>query len=304
MYQEFYGLSGKPFSLLPDADFLFLSKLHGRAVNHLEYGSMTEAGFIVITGDVGAGKTTIIRHYLKHLKSDIKVGVINNASAALDGLLNWIVATFELDRGGKDDVDLYNVFLDFLVQQYSRGRRTVLIVDEAQNLRREVLEELRVLSNVNYGKDQLLQIILAGQPELLEILQRPDMQQFKQRIAVHVHLEPLKALETAGYIRHRLSIVDGKPDIFDAPALAAAHYFTGGVPRLINLLSDSALVYGFSEDQVTIGLETIAEVVADRERAGLSPFHSPGSGWTIDTVRDAIQPFLKEIEAQSQKETG
>ena len=295
MYQEFYGLSAKPFSLLPDADFLFLSKLHGRAVSHLEYGSITEAGFIVITGDVGAGKTTIIRHYLKHVKSDVKVGVISNANAQLSGLMNWIVATFELERAGKDDVDLYNIFLDFLIQQHSRGKRTVLIVDEAQNLKREVLEELRVLSNVNSGKDQLLQIILVGQPELLEVLQRPDMQQFKQRIGVHVHLEPLKARESAGYIRHRLSVAGGRPDIFDAQALAAIHYFTGGVPRLINLISDQALVYGFSEDQETIGLETVAEVALDRARAGLSAFRDPGAGWNLETLRAEIGPIMMEI---------
>jgi type II secretory pathway predicted ATPase ExeA len=298
MYQEFYNLSGKPFSLLPDADFLFLSRRHGRAVNHLEYGTVTEAGFIVITGDVGAGKTTVIRHFLKTVKSDVTVGVINNANAALGSLLSWVASAFELPRAGKDEVELYNVFTDFLIAQYGKGKRVVLVIDEAQNLRRDVLEELRVLSNVNNGKDQLLQIILVGQPELLDVLRQPDMQQFKQRIAVHCHLDPLRPRETADYIRHRLSVVGGAPDIFDSEALAAVHYYSGGVPRLINLLCDQALTYGYSEDQPQIDAKTIGEVVADRASSGLSPFFNTGNAWQDVRQTNEIQALLKDVAAE------
>ncbi len=274
MYESFYGLSGKPFSLLPDADFLFLSKRHRRAINLLEYGIVTQAGFMVITGDVGAGKTTVIRRYLKSAGSDVTVGVITNASASLGRLLNWVAMAFELKTTGQDEVSLYTSFVDFLLAQYARGKRTVLIIDEAQNLKADMLEELRMLSNVNNEKDQLLQMVLVGQPELLDMLKRPDLRQFVQRISVHCHLEPLSAAETAAYIRHRLGVVGGSPELFDDTACAAVFYFTSGVPRLINLLCDQAMVYAFSEDQPHISFETIAEVAADRDRAGLSAFRN------------------------------
>ena len=260
---------------------------------------MTEAGFIVITGDVGAGKTTIVRHYLKHLRPDVTVGVINNANPSIGNLMGWITAAFEIDRKGRDDVALYDAFMAFVATQYGLGKRTVLIIDEAQNLTRDILEELRMLSNVNYGKDLLLQIILVGQPELLDTLKRDDMQQFRQRIAVHCHLAPLSAQETAGYIEHRLSVVDGTLDIFREEALAAVHYYTGGVPRLINLLCDQALTYGFSEDQEVVTAKIVAEVVADRAGTGLSPFLNSEQGWTMATRLPEVKLIRKEIAAMS-----
>jgi type II secretory pathway predicted ATPase ExeA len=296
MYESHYGLSGKPFSLLPDPGFLFLSHRHRRAVNLLEYGLVTQAGFIVITGDVGAGKTTVIRHFLKNAGPDVTVGVITNASPSLGRLLGWVTTAFEME--GSTDVDavtLYNRFVDFLLAQYAKGKRAVLVIDEAQNLKPDMLEELRMLSNVNNEKDQLLQMVLVGQPELLDILKRPDLRQFVQRISVHCHLDPLNAGETAAYIRHRLGVVDGKPDIFDDIACAAVHYFTGGVPRLINLLCDQALVYGFSEDAPKIGYETVAAVVADRNRAGLSAFQSLPADGTSASLLNQLQGMLGEI---------
>jgi type II secretory pathway predicted ATPase ExeA len=304
MYEGFYKLRGKPFSLLPDADFLFLSRRHGRAINHMELGTMAEAGFIVITGDIGAGKTTIVRHYLRNTDSNLTVGVINNAGASAGKLLGWIVSAFEIDHAGKDEVSLYNDFVTFLTTQYGKGRRTVLIIDEAQNLRWDVLEDLRMLSNVNSGQDQLLQIILVGQPELLETLKREDMQQFRQRITVHCHLDPLTAAETAGYIIHRLSVVGGGAELFDKDAIAAVHYYSGGVPRLINLLCDHALTYGFSEDRPVITAEIVAEVVADRQPSGLSPFVHGDQGWKEvsrsedgKAIRSEIRKFFMEPAA-------
>lgn len=275
MYENFYQLSGKPFSLLPDADFLYLSKWHRKAVNLLEYGIVTHAGFIVVTGEVGAGKTTIIRRYLKDAGSDVTVGVITNSSHSLGSLLSWVATAFELDnRNSTDTIALYSTFIEFLLAQYAAGKRTVLIIDEAQNLSADLLEELRMLSNVNNERDQLLQIILVGQPELLDTLRRNDLRQFVQRISVHCHLDALPPEETVAYIRHRLAVVGGKPDIFNLEACAAVHYFSGGVPRLINLLCDQAMMYGFSEDQRVITVETVREVVKDRAKGGLSPFRA------------------------------
>jgi type II secretory pathway predicted ATPase ExeA len=272
VYESFYGLSARPFSLLPDADFLYLSKRHRMAVNLLEFGMVTQAGFVVISGEVGAGKTTVVRRYLRTIGDNVTVGVINNANKGFGRLLTWVAMAFELDHRGRDYAKLYTRFVDFLVAQYAAGKRTVLIIDEAQNFKADTLEELRMLSNVNNEKDQLLQMVLVGQPELLDTLKKPELRQFVQRISVHCHLEPLDGAETANYIRHRLGVVGGAPTLFDDTACAAVYFFSGGVPRLINLLCDLALVYGFSDDQPRIGIDCIVDAVLDRNKTGLSPF--------------------------------
>jgi type II secretory pathway predicted ATPase ExeA len=295
MYQRFYGLSGRPFSLLPDASFLFMSKRHRRAINMLEYGIETQAGFIVITGDVGAGKTTLIRRYLKNATADVTVGVITNSSTSLGRLLGWVCQAYGIETQGQDDVQLHNRFIEFLLAQYGLGKRTVLIVDEAQNLTPDMLEQMRMLSNVNNEKDQLLQIILVGQPELLQTLKRPDLRQFVQRISVHCHLDPLTAKETADYIRHRLSVVNGSPDLFDDMACAAVYYFTDGVPRLINLLCDQAMTYAFSEDLPKINAELVVEVVSDRNQMGLSAFRSLPL-LLHEGMAHAFRPYMTAIE--------
>jgi type II secretory pathway predicted ATPase ExeA len=275
MYEAFFGLSGKPFSLLPDADFLFLSKRHRSAVNLLEYGMLSQAGFIVISGEVGAGKTTVIRRYLHTAGPDVTVGVITNSSKGFGRLLSWVAMAFELDHRGRDYVKLYNRFVEFLLAQYAAGKRAVLIIDEAQNLKADTLEELRMLSNVNNEKDQILQVVLVGQPELLDTLKKPELRQFVQRIAVHCNIDPLDLTETAQYIRHRLSVVGGAPSLFPDAACAAVYYFTGGVPRLINLMCDVAMVYAFSEESTEVGIDTIVEAAKDRAQGGLSPFRAP-----------------------------
>lgn len=295
MYESFYGLSAKPFSLLPDSDFLFLSKRHRMAVNLLEYGMMTQAGFIVISGEVGMGKTTIIRRYLKNAGDDVVVGLVTNSSKTLGKLLSWVAMAFEIDHRTRDQLKLYDRFVAFLLARYAEGKRTVLIIDEAQNLKAEMLEDLRMLSNVNNEKDQLLQIVLVGQPELLDTLKRPELRQFVQRIAVHCHIEPLSALETASYIRHRISVAGGNGQLFDDMACAAVHHFTGGIPRLINLLCDVALVYGFSEELPRIDFATVAEVAEDRNRSGLSPFRADSAD--RDQLRSEVTALMVEQPA-------
>ena len=302
MYESFFGLSAKPFSLLPDANFLFFSKRHKRVVNLLEYGTITQSGFMVITGEVGAGKTTIIRHFLKNLESSVSVGVITNPSKTIGSLLGWIATAFEIEVPDNDEVKIYNAFIEFLLTQYAKGRRTVLIIDEAQNMTVQMLEDLRMLSNVNNERDQLLQIILVGQPELLITLKREDLRQFVQRISVHCHLTSLTGIETAAYIRHRLSVVGGKPEIFDDVACAAVHHFTFGVPRLINLLCDHALMYAFAEDETIVSFSTILEVVSDRNNSGLSAFRALPEGQADDQVLKDLEPILNEIRKSPNKE--
>ncbi|HVI87916.1 MAG TPA: AAA family ATPase [Dongiaceae bacterium] len=272
MYEQFFGLSGKPFSLLPDADFLYMSRRHRMALNLLDYGIMTQAGFVVITGEVGAGKTTIVRRFLRAANESLTIGVVTNASAGFGNLMSLIAMAYGLEHRELDTIALYNQFIEFLVEQYGAGKRTLLVIDEAQNLSMDMLEDLRMLSNVNNEKDQLLQVVLVGQPELLAVLKQPQLRQFAQRIAVHYHLEPLGYKETIQYIRYRLSVVDGRPEIFDNLACLAAHYFTGGVPRLLNLLCDLSLVYAFAEEMRHVNIETVIDVVADRSTTGLSPF--------------------------------
>ncbi len=299
MYENFYGLSGKPFSLLPDAHFLFPSAHHRSVMNLLEYGVAAQSGFVVVTGEIGAGKTTIIRRFLKSTGADITVGLITNPSATLGRLLGWVANAFDLPVREGDDTRLYNAFVDFLLQQYAGGKRVVLVVDEAQNLTVDMLEQLRMLSNVNNENDLMLQIILVGQPELLENLKRPELRQFVQRITVHYHLGALSAAETTDYIHYRLKNVGGKEALFDEAACAAVYYFTGGVPRLINLLCDHALVYGFSADAQRISVETVAEVVMDRSRFGLTAFINVPSTLSMLKINDEVRMILNDMRRAS-----
>lgn len=274
MYESFYGFREKPFSLLPDAGFLYLSAKHRMALTLLEYGLMNQAGFTVISGDIGTGKTTLIRQVLNNIDPQITVGLISNTHRTFGDLMQWIALAFALPHQGKDKVQLYHDFMEFIIGEYAKGRRTVLIVDEAQNMSAETLEELRMLSNVNADKDQVLQIILVGQRELRDTLRRPDLVQFAQRVGVDYHLDPLTADETSDYIQHRCKVAGGKPDLFSDQARQAIYEYAGGVPRLINLLCDTALVYGYAEQRERIDAKLVADVARDKQAGGLFLAHS------------------------------
>ncbi len=271
MYESFYNFREKPFSLMPDAGFLYLSNQHRMALTLLEYGLMNQAGFTVISGDIGTGKTTLIRQLLNNIDPQITVGLISNTHRTFGDLMQWIALAFELPHQGRDKVQLYHDFMDFIIQEYAKGRRTVLIVDEAQNMSAETLEELRMLYNVNAEKDQVLQVILVGQRELRETLQRPELVQFAQRIGVDYHLQPLSADETGQYIRHRCQVAGGNANLFSDQAREAVYTHTGGVPRLINLLCDTALVYGYAEQREYIDAKLVNDAASDKQRGGLFP---------------------------------
>ena len=187
MYQAFYGFRQKPFTLLPDPSFLFLNKKHRLALSMLQYGLLSEAGFTVITGEIGSGKTTLVRYVLEEIGDNLTVGSVTNTYRSFDELLQWVLLAFNLEYRGKSKVELFQALTEFMVQEYEQGRRTVLIIDEAQNLEPEALEELRMLSNMNTDNNQVLQFVLVGQPGLRETLQRLDLYQFAQRIAVEYH---------------------------------------------------------------------------------------------------------------------
>ena len=305
MYESFYQFSEKPFTLLPDPGFLFLSDKHRMALTLLEYGLMNQAGFTVISGDIGTGKTTLIRHLLDHMDREHTVGLISNTHRQFGELLQWILLAFNLDHANMNKVEMYQRFVDFIIDEYAHNRRTVLIIDEAQNMDAETLEELRMLSNINADKDQALQVILVGQRELRDTLRRPDLVQFAQRISVDYHLNPLSEEETIGYIRHRLEVAGGNPELFDAEACRAVHRFSNGVPRLINLLCDTALVYGFAEQVDQIDSILVTDVAREKQQGGIFPVYAeagpaePGQSAEKPVVAEAptTTPELKMTEA-------
>jgi type II secretory pathway predicted ATPase ExeA len=271
MYETFYGFKEKPFSMLPDPSFLFLSKKHQAALTLLEYGLLNHVGFCVITGEPGAGKTTIIRALLERVSENITVGLITNTHQSFGGLLDWVLSAFDLHRPNLTTVEMHQIFMEFLIEEYAKNRSVLLIVDEAQNMQPDTLEELRMLSNVNSEKDQLLQVVLSGQPELKEMLIRPELMQFAQRIAVDYHLETLNVEETCGYIQHRMITAGAERDVFTPAACERIHNYSGGTPRLINLLCETVLVYGFADQLQMIDVDLVDEMVQERMKNSVVP---------------------------------
>ena len=269
MYETFYGLREKPFSLVPDPDFLFLGRLHGAALNMLEYGLRGQASFTLISGEVGCGKTILIRRFLRMVDDSTTLGIVTNTPRSKGHILERILLAFNLNYRGKSEVEQYETLINFLEEQQTRGRRAVLIIDEAHNLDEDSLEELRMLSNINVDKSLALQVILVGQPEILELLNTRSLRQLAQRISVNFKLLPLTFFETRRYIRHRLRVAGGSPDIFEPKAIAVIHLLSGGIPRLINVLCDAALVYGFGDGRESLDAAMIQAVASDMLRGGL-----------------------------------
>ena len=269
MYEEFYHLSEKPFTLSPDPSFLYLGKSHRRAMNVLEYGVEGDAGITVISGEVGTGKTTLVRNLLAELGDDVTVGMITNTQRNFGDLLKWVLLAYEIDTDESDHVRLYHILVEFLTQEHRRGQRVLLIIDEAQNLTPEALEDIRMLTNINVDKDLVLQLILVGQPELIEMLRKKELRQFAQRVSADFLLEPLTFRETERYIRHRIEVVGGEKNLFAQTAFATVYYHSGGIPRIINTICDMALVYGFADGKLRIRKEIILDAIRDRKVGGL-----------------------------------
>ncbi len=262
IYTDHFDLTERPFSLVPDPDFLYWSSIHSRAYAMLEYGIVTHAPITVITGDVGTGKTTLLHHLLASVEDDVRIGLIANAHGDRGELLRWVLLS--LDQPADRDatyVDLFSQFQSYLISEYARGRRTILIFDEAQNLSRESLEELRMFTNINSNKDELLQLVLVGQPELRNLIQSYGMSQFAQRVAANFHLEPMDEKTVRDYVAHRLKIVGAKLNLFSPAATELVYKATGGVPRLVNQLCDLAMVYAYSSSSKRINRMTIEQVL-------------------------------------------
>jgi general secretion pathway protein A len=266
MYKEFYGLREYPFNMTPDPQFLFLSRNHRVALEILLYGIRERKGFIAITGEVGAGKTTLCRALLSSLDASTKTALILNPCLSDSQILRAVCDEFRLQPAKTTKKDLYDTLNAFLLRELAANHNVALIVDEAQNLLPNVLEQIRLLSNLETEKEKLLQIVLVGQPELAELLGNDNLRQLKQRIALRHHIAPLAPEEVGEYIQHRLLIAGSDGRIQWTPeALALIYEYSGGVPRLINVLSDKALMAGYVADTFTIDASMIQRAIDDTE---------------------------------------
>jgi general secretion pathway protein A len=268
MYTSFFGFTCKPFQLTPDPEFLFMSKVHKRAWTYLNYGiSSDTGGFILVTGEVGTGKTTTIRSIMEVLKKDIVYSRVNNTRVTSDELMAMINDDFNLDIGGKSKTQMLRDLTDILIEQYRKGIKSILIIDEAQNLAPDLLEEIRLLSNLETAKTKLLQIVLVGQPELRRVLGQPELRSLRQRINISCNIRPLTMSETSGYIYHRLEVAGNREAVFfDAGCVDLIHDFARGVPRLINIACDFLLLSAFVDRAKIISFDMASEVIGDLER--------------------------------------
>ena len=269
MYEAFYKLNARPFLTVPDPDFIYWAEAHTLAITMLRYGLMTRAPITVVTGEIGSGKTTLLRQMMREIPEDLVVGLVSNMQAGRGNLLQWVMMA--LGQGVSDDayIVLFHRFQEFLIDAYARGKRVVLIVDEAQNLTVDTLEELRMLSNINADKDELLQLILVGQPQLRDLLARPELTQFSQRISADFHLSSLTPDEVERYINHRLALAGASWRIFPSRTCELIHETTRGVPRLLNILCDLCLVYGFSADSKVIDEALLREFLGAARKRGI-----------------------------------
>ncbi len=264
MYAGFFGLSKRPFTLVPDPDFLFWSAQHRRAFAVLEFGVMSRAPITLITGDVGAGKTTLVHALLARMTDELRVGLISNAQGDRGELLQWAMNALGMElHEGESYVQMFRRLQDQLVEDYAAGRRVILVFDEAQNLSKRGLEELRMFTNINSNQDELLQLILIGQPELRATIQSQDMRQLAQRVAANFHLRGLDEENTAEFIAHRLKLAGGTGEEISEDAAKLVFNTTQGVPRLVNQLCDLSMLYAWSDNETCVSREVVQRVLDD-----------------------------------------
>jgi len=262
MYCELFELKELPFRLSPDPQFLFASKQHARAKAYMESSVWLADGFVILTGDIGCGKTTLIESFIESLPKDVVLIHISQTQLSPVEFLQSLLVELGFRPFGMRKIELLALLREYLIEQYSAGRRVLIVIDEAQNLSRKVLEEIRLLSGVEAQKEKVLRIILAGQPELGETLDSPRLEQLSQRVRLRFHIAALSKRETQEYIAHRLKIAGaGRRKIFDAEALRLVYRYTGGVPRLINILCDSAMLCAFADEKNCVDAELLEAAV-------------------------------------------
>ncbi|MBP6898884.1 MAG: XrtA-associated ATPase [Burkholderiaceae bacterium] len=294
MYEQFYGLSSKPFQLNPDPSFYFGSKQHRRAKAYLDYGVSRNEGFIVITGEIGAGKTTLLRTLIESLHgSNVVVGHLVTTQLGAEDTLRMVGASFGFKVKDVPKSELLITLEAFLISQTSKGKRCLLIVDEAQNLTPRAVEELRMLSNFQFGNQALMQSFLVGQPEFREILQRPEMEQFRQRVAATCHIGPMDRDETQHYIEHRLKCAGAtdKPS-FEPACFDVIHKASGGIPRRINSICDRVLLAGFLGNKTHLEAADVEEVVREFAQEAAVPLSRavPAAPLAADSMPAELSP--------------
>jgi general secretion pathway protein A len=270
MYCEYYDFREKPFTVTPNPRFIFLSKSHREAFAHLLYGIDSHAGFIELTGEIGTGKTTVLRTLLSQLDDKVyRIALILNPCLSATELLRSINREYGIAAEGLSNADLIQELNRFLLREKAAGRTVVLVIDEAQHLEPSVLEQIRLISNLETDTDKLIQIVLAGQPELGRLLERSELRQLSQRITVRYHLGPMDFADTKAYVRHRLSVAGcGLTVHFTPSAMKRIFRYSGGTPRLINILCDRALLVGYGEGRREIGLQLVKNAIREVGRTG------------------------------------
>jgi len=305
MYQQFYGFKKKPFQLVPNPDFLFRSKKHDVALTYLEYGVYDRVGFILITGEVGTGKTTLLKYLLRTIKQDLPIVYLSQTFLNPYEFLSILCQKLALPFEGKGKAELIEIFRKFLIEQSQIGRHFILILDEAQNLPLETLEEIRMLSNMDGGNENLLQIILVGQAELRNKLRREGLRQFAQRIEVSYHLGPLDHDETREYIRYRINTAEGPDqDLFSDAAIDEIYNYSKGIPRIINAICHMCLVYGMADELRKIGLPQISNVLKERPNWDIIPVDEDSTDLETGGVVSApavsvkLEHILKNLDSK------
>ncbi len=264
MYEAFFNLKAKPFELIPNPDFLYMSSTHKKALHYLHYGIKEKAGFMLLTGEVGSGKTTIISDLIKRIEKNVKLAKIFNTKVNSAQLIAMINDDFGLDVRGKDKIRLLKELNDYLIDQHAKGNNAVLIIDEAQNLRPELLEEIRMLSNLETDTAKLLQIILVGQPELRDTLSLPELRQLRQRISVNCRISPLTREETEEYILHRLEVAGNRDAVkFADDCMDTIFSYCKGIPRLVNIICNFVMLTAFMEETKTVDSAMVKDIVDD-----------------------------------------
>ena len=263
MYLEHFELKELPFRLSPDPAFLYPSQIHSRAKAYMESTIWFTDGFVVITGEIGSGKTTLIETFLKEIDQDVVVAQVNQTQVSPIEFLQTVLAQFGFSPFRMRKAELLATLNNFLIEQYANGRKVLLIVDEAQNLSHKVLEEVRLLSGVETTKEKVLRIILAGQPELNTKLDSDDLTQLRQRVRLRFHLSALTEPEMTAYVRHRLGVAGATHEIFDADTYSLIYRYTGGIPRLVNTLCDTSLLAAFAQDRVTVDVAAVREAIEE-----------------------------------------
>lgn len=263
-YLEHFNLTEAPFRLTPDPGFVYWSKQHARAKAYMESTIWLADGFVVITGEIGAGKTTLLQSFLAELDDDVVYAVVSQTQLSSTQFLQAVLTEFGFKPFDKKKVELLDMLNMFLIEQYSNGKKVLLIVDEAQNLSTKVLEEIRLLSGIETHKEKVLRIILAGQPEMKKSLDSPKLKQLVQRVRLRFHIGPLEQREMREYVDHRLQIAGrASNDLFDEDTFDELHRYTGGIPRLINTLCDTALLCAFADEKQTVGIDDVKAAIEE-----------------------------------------